>query len=170
MAMATKVHQRLVEVAQIRFNGKRKEFVKPPMPDRPTRKIPRWEQVFLSRAAASEHKVFRHGPGGSEAKCSICSKGGKVRSAGKLLLTKCTTRLHEGVDGQALHPTHSMAHRQGVRICKVCGCYSVKRVVKLLKPCEGKASGIQKADLDRWSKGLPPKGVGSWPLVADQAG
>jgi ribonuclease HI len=169
MAMATKVHKRLAEVAQTRFGEKRKEFVKPPRPNGPTKTVPRWEQVFLSRASTSEHKVFRYGPHRSEARCSICSKGGKVRSAGKWLLTKCTTRLHEGVDGQALHASHSMAHRQGVRICQVCGCYSVKRVVKLLKPCEGQAAGIQKADLERWSKGLPPKRVGSWPLEADGA-
>jgi hypothetical protein len=127
--MATKVHKRLVEVAKTRFGEKRQEFVRPPRSNGPTRTVPRWEQVFLSRAATSEHKVFRYGPHRSEAKGSTCSKGGKVRSASKWLLTKCTTKLHEGVDGQALHASHSMAHRQGVRMCQVCGCYSVKTVV-----------------------------------------
>jgi hypothetical protein len=166
MAKATKVHKRLVEVAQIRFEEKRKDFIKPPRPV-PPRVTPRWEQVFLARAAASEHKVLRYGPHKAEAKCTICSKGGKVRAASKWLLTKCTTKLHEGVDGQSLHISHSMANRQGVRMCQVCGCYSVKRVVKLLQPCSGQATGIQKADLERWSKGLPPKQVGKWPLEVE---
>ena len=83
MDKATKVHKRLAEVAQIRFSEKRKEFVRPPRPIGPTRTVPRWEQVFLARAEASEHQVFRHGPNKSEAKCSRCSKGGKLRAASK---------------------------------------------------------------------------------------
>ena len=113
MALATAVQQRLAEEALSRFGEKRKEFIKPPKPDGPVKTVPRWEQVFLSRASTSEHKVFRHGPNRSEAKCSICFQGGKVRSAGTWLLTKCNTRLHEGVDGQAFHASHSMASQQG---------------------------------------------------------
>jgi ribonuclease HI len=165
MAKAKKVHKRLVEVAQIRFGEKRREFVKPPRPAQ-SRAVPRWEQVFLARSAESEHQVLRFGPNKSQARCTICSKGGKVKAASRWLLTKCTVALHEGVDGQPLHISHSMANRQGVRMCQVCGYYSVKRVVKLLLPCNGHAVGVQKADLERWSKGLPPKQVGRWPLGA----
>jgi hypothetical protein len=165
MAKATKVHRRLVEVAQIRFEEKRQEFERPPRPA-PSRVVPRWEQVFLARATSSEHQVLRFGPRKSQARCTICSKGGKVKAASKWLLTKCNTGLHEGVDGQPLHISHSMANRQGVRMCQKCGYYSVKRVVKLLLPCNGQAVGVQKADLERWGQGLPPKQVGRWPLGA----
>jgi ribonuclease HI len=164
MAKATQVHKRIAEVAQVLFELKRKEFVRPARPPGPLRTLPRWEQVFLARAAASEHKVIRHGPRRAQARCTICSKGGKVRAASRWLLTKCNVQLHEGVDGQPLHPSHAMAHHRGVRICQVCGFYSVKRVVKLLQPCSGQSLGLQKADLERWSKGLPPKAVQFWPL------
>jgi ribonuclease HI len=164
MAKATQVHKRIAEVAQVLFELKRKEFVKPARPPGPLRTLPRWEQVFLARAAASEHQVIRQGPSRGLARCTICSKGGKVRAASRWLLTKCKVQLHEGVDGQPLHSSHAMAQRQGVRMCQVCGFYSVKRVVKLLLPCSGHALGLQKADLERWSKGLPPKAVQFWPL------
>ena len=59
-ARATKVHKRLAEVAQVFCWEKRKEFVKPPPAVRLTRPVPRWERVFLTRAEASEHQVFRH--------------------------------------------------------------------------------------------------------------
>ena len=157
-----KVHNRLVEVAQVRF-AEKTDFVKPPR-SIPRPVVPRWEKVFLARAANSDHRVIRFGPSKSQVKCTLCSKSGKVRAASKWLLTKCTVALHEGVDGQVLHPSHAMASRQGVRMCQVCGCYSVKRVVKLLLPCSGKAGGGQKADLERWGKGLPPKQVEKWPL------
>ena len=158
-----RVHSRLVEVAQVRFAEKRKDFVKPPR-SIPRPVVPRWEKVFLARAANSDHRVVRFGPSKSQVKCTLCSKSGKVKAASKWLLSKCTVALHERVDGQVLHPSHAMASRQGVRMCQVCGCYSVKRVVKLLLPCSGKAGGVQKADLERWGKGLPPKQVEKWPL------
>jgi hypothetical protein len=164
MAKATGVHKRLAEVAQVLFELKRKEFVKPDRPPGPLRILPRWEQVFLARAAASDHQVIRHGPRRGQARCTLCSKGGKIRAASRWLLTKCNVQLHQGVDGQALHPSHAMAHHRGVRICLICGCYSVKRVVKLAQPCSGQSLGLQKADLERWSKGLPPKALPSWPL------
>jgi hypothetical protein len=167
MDKATKVHKRLAEVAQVRFGEKRYDFVKPPKPPGPTRIVPRWEQVFLARAEASEHQVFRHGFKMSQAKCSKCSKGGKIRAASRWLLTKCSTKLHEGVDGQAIHPSHAMAHSRGVRICHTCGFYTVKRLVKLAQPCSGQAQGLQKADLERWSQGLPPKAVHTWPLATE---
>ena len=169
MKKATKVHHRLLAIAHIRFEEKRLEFVRPPA-NAPNVKRPRWEQVFISRATASEHQVLRFGPCGSKARCSICSKGGKVRAASKWLLTKCNTQLQEGVDGQRLRLSHPMAYRQGVRMCQACGHYSVKRVVKLLLPCSGQATGVQKADLERWGKGLPPKQVGQWPLQAQPPG
>jgi hypothetical protein len=168
MEKATKVHRRLLTVAQIRFGENRHEFVRTP-PQAPKATRPRWEKVFLTRAAESDHQVVRFGPRGSKAKCSICSKGGKVRVASRWLLTKCTVGLHEGVDGQQLHSSHHMAIRQGVRMCLTCGFYSVKRVVKLLSPCPGQATGVQKADLERWERGLPPKQVSTWPLQAQPA-
>ena len=165
MTRAKQVQCRLVEVAQIKFGEKRKEFVRPPRTI-PLRVVPRWEQVFLTRPAESDHQIVRFGPNKSQARCTVCSKSGKVKAASRWLLTRCTVALHEGVDGQPLHGSHSMANRQGVRMCQVCGYYSVKRVVKLLLPCNGKAGGVQTADLERWEKGLPPKQVGKWPIGA----
>ena len=99
------------------------------------------------KECASEHKVIRHGPLRSQARCTVCSKGGKVRAANRWLLTKCTIQLHEGVDGQSLHASHAMAHHRGVRICQICGFYSDKRAVSsfnhvwdMLKVCSERTS------------------------------
>ena len=99
MSKATQVHKRLAAVSQVLFERKRKEFVKPPRPLIAPRVLPRWEQVFLARAMASEHRVVRHGPRRTRAICTVCSKEGKVRAATRWLLTKCKVQLHEGVDG-----------------------------------------------------------------------
>jgi hypothetical protein len=64
------VQRRLTLIARIKFGEKRKEFVRPAKEPR-CKAVPRWEQVFLARAAASDHRVLRFGPGQGQAKCII---------------------------------------------------------------------------------------------------
>ena len=55
------------------------------------------------------------------------------------------------------HPSHVLAELKGILYCRVCGSFAVQNAVNLAVPCPPVVTATGRRNLDRLSKGQPPK-------------
>ena len=68
------------------------------------------------------------------------------------------------VNGREVHPSHSLAWKRGVLFCRVCGCHSVKKIVRLHDKCPMKVpSEAIRRHLTGIYRGKPPTSSRRWP-------
>ena len=68
------------------------------------------------------------------------------------------------INGREVHPSHCLAWKRGVLFCSSCGCYAVKRIVRLRDRCRMK---VPNETVRRHLRGIylgkSPTSSGKWP-------
>ena len=90
----------------------------------------------------------------------------QARHAGRWLVSLCPAAAQQvpvpGTEG--VHASHTILRKHGIRICRRCRYYIVRRVINLKKACRGILNKARRDDLAKWAIDIPPKGVSRWPV------